>query len=122
MFWVIVCTVLAAAGLFAAGWALFGWCVLPQRREAVTVYRLQACEPQLERQVRAFVWARESGLAAGRLMLAGGEETPETRLWPGSWRRPTRASSMCPAANVTEAPDKRSESFQESMEWNRNRR
>ena len=72
MFWVIVCTVLAAAGLFAAGWALFGWCVLPQRREAVTVYRLQACEPQLERQVRAFVWARESGLAAGRLVLAGG--------------------------------------------------
>ena len=69
MFWVIVCTVLAAAGLFAAGWALFGWCVLPQRREAVTVYR---------RQVRAFVWARESGLAAGRLVLAGGEETPET--------------------------------------------
>ena len=48
MFWVIVCTVLAAAGLFAAGWALFGWCVLPQRREAVTV------------------------------VLAGGEETPET--------------------------------------------
>ena len=40
MFWVIVCTVLAAAGLLAAGWALFGWCVLPQRREAVTVYRL----------------------------------------------------------------------------------
>ena len=35
-------------------------------------------EPQLERQVRAFVWARESGLAAGRLVLAGGEETPET--------------------------------------------
>ena len=23
-------------------------------------------------------WARESGLAAGRLVLAGGEETPET--------------------------------------------
>ena len=78
MFWVIVCTVLAAAGLFAAGWALFGWCVLPQRREAVTVYRLRPVEPQLERQVRAFVWARESGLAAGRLVLAGGEETPET--------------------------------------------
>ena len=78
MFWVIVCTVLAAAGLFAAGWALFGWCVLPQRREAVTVYRLQACEPQLERQVRAFVWSRESGLAGGRLILAGGEEAPET--------------------------------------------
>ena len=74
MFWVIVCTVLAAAGLFAAGWALFGWCVLPQRREAVTVYRLRP----LELQVRAFVWARESGLAAGRLVLAGGEETPET--------------------------------------------
>ena len=36
-------------------------------------------EPQLERQVRAFVWARESGLAAGRLVLAGGEETPETK-------------------------------------------
>ena len=78
MFWVIVCTVLAEAGLFAAGWALFGWCVLPQRREAVTVYRLRLVEPQLKRQVRAFVWARESGLAAGRLVLAGGEETPET--------------------------------------------
>ena len=79
MFWVIVCTVLAAAGLFAAGWALVGGCVLPQRREAVAGYRLQACEPQAERQVRrSFVWARESGLAAGRLVRAGGEETPET--------------------------------------------
>ena len=108
MFWVIVCTVLAAAGLFASGWALFGWCVLPQRREAVTVYRLQACEPQLEPP-------------AGSCSRAE-KKRPRPRLWPGSWRRPTRAWSMCPAANVTEAPDKRSESFQESMEWNRNRR
>ena len=78
MFWVIFCTVLAAAGLAAAVWAVFGWCLLPQRREAVTVYRLQPVEPQLERQVRAFIWARESGLASGRLVLAGGEETPQT--------------------------------------------
>ena len=46
--------------------------------EAVTIYRLSASEPQLERQVRAFVWSRESGLAGGRLILAGGEEAPET--------------------------------------------
>ena len=59
-------------------WALLGWCVLPPRREAVTIYRLSASEPQLERQVRAFVWSRESGLAGGRLILAGGEEAPET--------------------------------------------
>lgn len=45
---------------------------------AVTIYRLSASEPQLERQVRAFVWSRESGLAGGRLILAGGEEAPET--------------------------------------------
>ena len=37
-----------------------------------------ASEPQLERQVRAFVWSRESGLSGGRLILAGGEEPPET--------------------------------------------
>lgn len=59
----IVCAVLAAAGLILIVWALLGWCVLPPRREAVTIYRLSASEPQLERQVRAFVWSRESGLA-----------------------------------------------------------
>ena len=78
MIWMIVCAVLASAGLLLIVWALLGWCVLPPRREAVTIYRLSASEPQLERQVRAFVWSRESGLAAGRLVLAGGEETPET--------------------------------------------
>ena len=78
MIWMIVCAVLASAGLLFIVWALLGWCVLPPRREAITIYRLSASEPQLERQVRAFVWARESGLAAGRLVLAGGEETPET--------------------------------------------
>ena len=64
MIWMIVCAVLAAAGLILIVWALLGWCVLPPRRE--------------ERQVRAFVWSRESGLAGGRLILAGGEEAPET--------------------------------------------
>ena len=78
MIWMIVCAVLASAGLLFIVWALLGWCVLPQRREAVTVYRLSASEPQLERQVRAFVWSRESGLSGGRLILAGGEELPET--------------------------------------------
>jgi hypothetical protein len=73
MIWMIVCAVLAAAGLILIVWALLGWCVLPPRREAVTIYRLSASEPQLERQVRAFVWSRESGLAGGRLILAGGE-------------------------------------------------
>ena len=65
MIWMIVCAVLAAAGLILIVWALLGWCVLPPRREAVTIYRLSASEPQLERQVRAFVWSRESGLAGG---------------------------------------------------------
>lgn len=78
MIWMIVCAVLAAAGLILIVWALLGWCVLPPRREAVTIYRLSASEPQLERQVRAFVWSRESGLAGGRLILAGGAEAPET--------------------------------------------
>ena len=78
MIWMIVCAVLAAAGLILIVWALLGWCVLPPRREAVTIYRLSASEPQLERQVWAFVWSRESGLAGGRLILAGGEEAPET--------------------------------------------
>ena len=61
MIWMIVCAVLAAAGLILIVWALLGWCVLPPRREAVTIYRLSASEPQLE-----------------RLILAGGEEAPET--------------------------------------------
>ena len=78
MIWMIVCAVLESAGLLLIVWALLGWCVLPPRREAVTIYRLSASEPQLERQVRAFVWSRESGLAGGRLILAGGEEPPET--------------------------------------------
>ena len=47
-------------------------------RSAAETRGLSASEPQLERQVRAFVWSRESGLAGGRLILAGGEEAPET--------------------------------------------
>ena len=70
MIWMIVCAVLASAGLLFIVWALLGWCVLPPRREAITIYRLSASEPQLERQ--------ESGLSGGRLILAGGEEPPET--------------------------------------------
>ena len=77
MIWMIVCAVLASAGLLFIVWALRGWCVLPPRREAITIYRLSASEPQLERQVRAFVWSRESGLSGGRLILAGGAEPPE---------------------------------------------
>ena len=73
MIWMIVCAVLASAGLLLIVWVLLGWCVLPPRREAVTIYRLSASEPQLERQVRAFVWSRESGLAGGRLILAAGD-------------------------------------------------
>ena len=42
MIWMIVCAVLAAAGLILIVWALLGWCVLPPRREAVTIYRLSA--------------------------------------------------------------------------------
>ena len=42
MIWMIVCAVLAAAGLILIVWALLGWCVLPPRREAVTIYRLFA--------------------------------------------------------------------------------
>ena len=77
MIWMIVCAALAAAGIFLVLWALLGWCVLPPRADAVTVYRLSAHEPQLEKQVQAFVWSRGSGLAGGRLLLAGGEEPPE---------------------------------------------
>lgn len=77
MIWMIVCAVLAAAGLLLILWALLGWCVLPPRKEAVTIYRLSASEPQLERQVQAFVWSHGSGLAAGRLLLAGGDEPPQ---------------------------------------------
>lgn len=77
MIWMILCAVLASAGLLLILWALLGWCLLPPRREAVTVYRLSASEPQLERQVQAFVWSRGSGLASGRLILAGSGEPPE---------------------------------------------
>ena len=82
MIWMIVCAVLAAAGLILIVWALLGWCVLPPRREAVTIYRLSASEPQLERQVRAFVWSRESGLAGGRIGrgLRGDCRAEKTRL------------------------------------------
>lgn len=78
MIWMIVCALLASGGLVLFFWALFGGCVLPPRQEAQTVYRLRQEEPQLERQVRAFVWARQSGLAAGKLVLAGCCETAET--------------------------------------------
>ena len=66
MIWMIVCAVLASAGLLLIVWALLGWCVLPPRREAVTIYRLSASEPQLERQVRAFVWSRRKSQASAK--------------------------------------------------------
>lgn len=71
MLWKALCAILAAAGAVFALWALFGWCVLPVRQAAITVYRLRGDEPQLERQVRAFVWARGSGFSGGRLLLLG---------------------------------------------------
>lgn len=79
MLWSLLCAVLAAAGLLFALWALLGWCVLPVRHAAVTVYSLRGDEPQLEQQVRAFVWSRGSGFTGGRLLLVGGAESPQTR-------------------------------------------
>ena len=79
MFWLVVCTFLAAAGLIFLCWALLGWCVLPQRQSAVTVYDLSGPEPQLEQQVQAFVWTKRSGLQAGELYLVGGEDAPQTQ-------------------------------------------
>ena len=65
MIWMIVCAVLASAGLLLIVWALLGWCVLPPRREAVTIYRLSASEPQLERQVRRSSGRAKADLRAG---------------------------------------------------------
>ena len=87
MIWMIVCAVLASAGLILIVWALLGWCVLPPRREAVTIYRLSASEPQLERQVLPVMSCRQpirispsSAAAAeeatGATVLV--EEAPET--------------------------------------------
>lgn len=78
MIWMIAGAALAAAGLLLFVWAAFGWCVCPPRHDAETIYRLQADEPQLERQVQAFVWSRKSGLAGGRLVLLGGQESAGT--------------------------------------------
>ena len=101
MIWMIVCAVLASAGLLLIVWALLGWCVLPPRREAVTIYRLSASEPQLERQVRAFVWSRESGLAGGRLILAGGRKSRRRlRRWQSVWPRSMPAWNTAPARHV----------------------
>jgi len=84
MIWMIVCAVLASAGLLLIVWVLLGWCVLPPRREAVTIYRLSASEPQLERQVRAFVWSRKR--TCGRASDSG-------------WRR--RAAGDCGAGKAS---------------------
>lgn len=111
MFWIVICAILAAAGLLLFLWAAFGWCVMPPRREAVTIYRLSAHEPQLERQVQAFVWSHGSGLAAGRLLLAGGAEPPEISAL---------AQRLADRYGCVEY--RRCTDCQESMEWNRNRR
>ena len=69
MFWVIVCTVLAAAGLFAAGWALF-------------------------RLVRAAAAARgRHGLPPAGMRAAARAAGPRVRLGAGKRprRRPARA-------------------------------
>ena len=58
MIWMIVCAVLAAAGLILIVWALLGWCVLPPRREAVTIYRLSRS------------WSGRCGRLSGRVKAA----------------------------------------------------
>lgn len=57
MIWMIVCAVLASAGLLLIVWALLGWCVLPPRREAVTIYRLSASSRS---------WSDKCGRSSGR--------------------------------------------------------
>lgn len=111
MIWKLLCALLAAAGLILTAWVLFGWCVLPPRRSAVTVYRLSGDEPQLERQVLSFVWSHGSGLCSGRLILAGGEESPQ-------------AASLAErlAAQYDCVEYVRCNHHGERMEWNWNRR
>mgnify|MGYP001207935710 CR=1 FL=1 len=58
MIWMIVCAVLAAAGLILIVWALLGWCVLPPRREAVTIYTVTA-SPHACSMGGSQIWLKE---------------------------------------------------------------
>ena len=114
MFWMMVCAVLATGGMALFFWAVFGWLLLPPRKDAVTVYILSGEEPRLEQQVRAFVWSQQSGLQAGRLILVGGcEPEPVTALAKALARR-YACVEYCSSAQWNE--------IQESMEWKTNRR
>lgn len=70
--------IFAAGGLLAALWAFFGWLVLPMRAEAMLVFSLRGDEPHLERQIRAFLFLKESGLADGVLCLLDCGASPQT--------------------------------------------
>ena len=60
-------------------WALLGWCVLPPRREAVTIYRLSASEPQLERQGRLYEEYRQALSALRKLEMTEAERERRER-------------------------------------------
>lgn len=109
MIWMILCAFFAAAGLGLALWALFGGCVLPIRAEAVTVYRLAAHEPELERQVQAFVWAHGSGFAAGRLLLVSEDAAAHSAALARHLAAQYACVDWCVCADC-----------QERMQWNRN--
>lgn len=111
MVWKLLCATLAAAGAVFALWALLGWCVLPVRHTAITIYRLSGDEPRLEQQVRAFVWSRGSGFTGGRLLLLGGAEAPRAK------QLARRLAAHYGCVEYLEAHQ-----LQERHEWNKNRK
>ena len=108
-----ICVFLSALGLGLLAWCLTGWALLPARRESRTVWLLSGPEPELERQMRAFAFARGCGLAGGRLLLV------DCGMDPGAIRR---AQALCAqhafAELLTQDPVRNRQ--QECVTWNQN--
>lgn len=60
---------LGAGGLLFILWAAFGYLVLPISKCCVTVFPVSSETKELERQVRAFAFLRNSCFIRGRLIL-----------------------------------------------------
>ena len=66
---ILICT-LAAAGLLFFAWSLFAWLLLPLPDDTVTILCLTEQTEDLERQIRSFVFLKNSSILRGRLLVA----------------------------------------------------
>lgn len=102
--WQPILALLAAAGLLALGWLLFGRLLVPVG-EGGGVYAVVPASgraERLERDVNGLLWLRGGELARFTIVIADGGLDPEGRAVAAALLAQSRGVVLCPLAQLGE--------------------